>query len=41
MKQTYKRKNVEMNFELNKPTKWYQWLTIALMGILLIWVVIK
>ncbi|CAJ1187215.1 hypothetical protein [Companilactobacillus nantensis] len=31
MKKTYNGKNTTMTLEINKPTKWYQWLVIILL----------
>ncbi|GEO57486.1 hypothetical protein [Companilactobacillus bobalius] len=41
MKKTYQGKNTIMTFEINKPTKWYQWLVIALFIVGIIYLVVK
>lgn len=41
MKKTYKGKNTTMTFEINKPTKWYQWLVIALVIVGIVYLIVR
>lgn len=41
MKKEIKTKNSIMTFELNKPTKWYQWLAISLIMVGIVYLLIK
>ncbi|GEO64759.1 hypothetical protein [Companilactobacillus nantensis] len=41
MKKVYKGKNTTMTFEINKPTKWYQWLVIGLFVLGIIYLIVR
>ncbi len=41
MKKTYNGKNTTMTLEINRPTKWYQWLIITLLPLGILYLIIN
>ncbi len=41
MKKTYQNENTKIVFELNKPTKWYQWFVIGLFILGIIYLIVR